>query len=203
MNTPTQTVAQTVVAFTQMKEGTREEYEFLRGLEHQYIRSLPDRLLEALKALGHSLQGYQVSRLEHSLQSATRAEADGADIDTIVAALVHDIGDELAPENHSQMAAAILRPYVRAEVTWVIEMHGLFQMRYYAHHYGMDPDGYLAHKDHPWFDSCVRFCERYDQAAFDPAYPTKPLSHFEPMLREVFARKAFDPAVLQEPAARR
>lgn len=191
------------VAFTQMKDGTREEYEFLRGLEHQYIRSLPDRLLEGLKALGHSLQGYQVSRLEHSLQSATRAEDDGADIDTIVAALVHDIGDELAPENHSQMAAAILRPYVRAEVTWVIEMHGLFQMRYYAHHYGMDPDAYLAHKDHPWFDSCVRFCERYDQAAFDPAYPTKPLSHFEPMLREVFARKAFDPAVLQEPATRR
>ncbi|MFP8778148.1 HD domain-containing protein [Hydrogenophaga sp. RWCD_12] len=191
------------VAFTQMKEGTREEYEFLRGLEHQYIRSLPERLLEALKALGHSLQGYQVSRLEHSLQSATRAEADGADIDTIVAALVHDIGDELAPENHSQMAAAILRPYVRAEVTWVVEMHGLFQMRYYAHHYGMDPDGYLHHKDHPWFDSCVRFCERYDQAAFDPAYPTQPLSHFEPMLREVFSRKAFDPAVLQEPATRR
>jgi predicted HD phosphohydrolase len=202
MNPAPDTLAMKQVAFTQMKEGTREEYEFLRGLEHQYIRSLPDRLLEALKALGHSLQGYQVSRLEHSLQSATRAEADGADIDTVVATLVHDIGDELAPENHSQMAAAIVRPYVRAEVTWVVEMHGLFQMRYYAHHYGMDPDDYLAHKDHPWFDSCVRFCERYDQAAFDPAYPTKPLSHFEPMLREVFSRKPFDPAVLQESATR-
>lgn len=191
------------VSFTQMKDGTREEYAFLQTLEHQYIQSLPDRLLGGLKALGHSLQGYQVSRLEHSLQTATRAEADGADIDTIVAALLHDIGDELAPENHSQMAAAILRPYVRAQVTWVVEMHGLFQMRYYAHHVGMDPNGYLAHQHHPWFDSCVQFCERYDQAAFDPAYPTKPLSHFEPMLREVFARKAFDPAVLQEPTKKR
>lgn len=188
------------VAFTQMKEGTRDEYLLLQKLEHQYIRALPDRLLAALHGLGNSLQGYQVSRLEHSLQSATRAEADGADIDIVVAALLHDIGDELAPENHSQMAAAILRPYVRAEVTWVIEMHGLFQMRYYAHHYGLNPDGYLAYKDHPWFEACVRFCERYDQAAFDPAYPTKPLSHFEPMLRQVFARKAFDPAVLQEPS---
>ena len=184
------------VAFTQMKDGTAEEYQFLQGLEHDYVRALPERLLTALEGLGDSLQGYQISRLEHSLQSATRAEADGADIDMVVAALVHDIGDALAPENHSQMAAAILRPYVRAEVTWVIEMHGLFQMKYYAHHYGNNPDGYLAYADHKWFDSCARFCELYDQAAFDPAYPTKPLSYFAPMLREVFGRKAFDAGVL-------
>ena len=87
---------------------------------------------------------------------------------------------------------------MRAEVTWIVEMHGLFQMKYYAHHYGKNPDGYLAYKDHPWFESCNRFCERYDQAAFDPAYPTKPLSHFEPMLREVFTRTPFDPAILKE-----
>jgi predicted HD phosphohydrolase len=188
------------VEFTQMKHGTREEYLFLQKLEHDYIRALPERLLAALDRLGkESLQGYKVSRLEHSLQAATRAEDDGADIETIVAALVHDLGDELAPENHSQLAAALLRPYVRAEVTWVVEMHGLFQMRYYAHHYGEDKDAYLAYRDHPWFDSCVRFCERYDQAAFDPDYPTRPLAHFEPMLREVFSRKPFDPAVLKEP----
>jgi predicted HD phosphohydrolase len=186
------------VEFTQMKDGTREEYIYLQGLEHDYIRGLPDRLLVALKRLGDSMEGYQVSRLAHSLQSATLAEADGADIETIVAALVHDIGDDLAPENHSQLAAAVLRPYVRAEVTWIVEMHGLFQMQYYAHHYGKDRNGYLAYKDHPWFDACQRFCERYDQAAFDPAYPTKPLSHFEPMLREVFTRAPFDPAILKE-----
>ena len=112
--------------------------------------------------------------------------------------MLHDVGDDLAPENHSQLAAAVLRPYVRAEVTWIVEMHGLFQMKYYAHHYGKNPDGYLAYKDHPWFESCNRFCERYDQAAFDPAYPTQPLSHFEPMLREVFTRTPFDPAILKE-----
>ncbi len=188
------------VAFTQMKDGTAEDYRLLQSLEHDYIRTLPDRLMTALEGLGDSLQGYQVSRLEHSLQSATRAEKDGADIDWIVAALLHDIGDVLAPDNHSQMAASILRPYVRAEVTWVIEMHGLFQMKYYAHHVGRDPNGYLAYVDHPWFESCNRFCERYDQAAFDPAYPSKPLSYFEPMLREVFGRQAFDPAVLALPA---
>jgi hypothetical protein len=184
------------VAFTQMKDGTAEDYRLLQSLEHDYIRTLPDRLLTALEGLGDSLQGYQVSRLEHSLQSATRAENDGAGIDWIVAALLHDIGDVLAPDNHSQMAASILRPYVGAEVTWVVEMHGLFQMKYYAHHLGRDPHGYLAYADHPWFESCNRFCERYDQAAFDPGYRSKPLSYFEPMLREVFGRKAFDPTVL-------
>ena len=187
------------VAFTQMKDGTAEDYQFLHVLENEYIQALPDRLLLALERLGDSIQGYQVSRLEHSLQSATRAEADGADIEMIVAALLHDLGDELAPENHSQLAASILRPYVRAEVTWIVEMHGLFQMKYYAQHYGRDPDGHLAFKDHPWYDACWRFCERYDQSAFDPAYRSKPLAHFAPMVRAVFARKPFDPAILKEP----
>ena len=115
------------VSFIQMQDGTREEYEFLHGLERQYISELPDRILDGLRVLGDGLAGYRVSRLEHSLQSATRAERDGAGIDWIVGALVHDIGDALAPENHSQMAAAILRPYVSEEVTWVVNMHGVFQ----------------------------------------------------------------------------
>ena len=188
------------VEFKQMKDGTREEYAYLQKLEHDYVHDLPDRLLVALGRLGDSLQGYQVARLEHSLQSASRAEDDGADLEMIVAALVHDIGDELAPENHSQLAASVLRPYVRAEITWVVEMHGLFQMQYYARHYDKDDKGHLAYRDHPWFGTCQRFCELYDQAAFDPGYPTRPLEHFEPMLREVFSRTAFDPAVLKEPA---
>lgn len=188
------------VSFRQMKDGTADEYRFLQELEHNYIQSLPERLLNSLQNLGSSLQGYQVSRLEHSLQSATRAEADGADIEYIVAALLHDIGDELAPENHSQFAASILRPYVREEVTWVIEMHGLFQMQYYAHHYALDPDGYLAYKDHPWFDACCHFCEHWDQAAFDPDYPSKPLAYFAPMVKEIFSRKAFTESIVQPTA---
>ena len=120
------------VSFKKMEDGTVEDYALLHKLERDYIDALPDRLMAALQALDNSLAGYQVSRLTHSLQSATRAEADGADIELIVAALIHDLGDDLAPENHSQLAAAIIRPYVRAEVTWILEMHGVFQMKYYA-----------------------------------------------------------------------
>ncbi len=179
------------VQFTQMRDGTFEEYQFLHRLEREYIAALPDRVLDALRQLDDGLGGYRITRLEHSLQTATRAERDGADIDWVVAALVHDIGDGLAPENHSQMAAAILRPYVREEVTWVVLMHGLFQQQFYGHHLGLDPDAREAYRGHPWFDSCDRFCARWDQAAFDPDYATEPLEHFEPMVREVFSRAAF------------
>lgn len=184
------------VQFTQMRDGTFEEYQFLHGLERQYIDALPDRILAGLRLLDDGLGGYLVTRLGHSLQSATRAERDGADIEWIVAALVHDIGDGLAPANHSQLAASIIRPYVREEVTWVVLMHGVFQQHYYGHHVGLDPDAREAYRDHPWFDSCERFCERWDQAAFDPDYPTESLEHFEPMVREVFSRPAFGGAAV-------
>lgn len=189
------------VAFRRMKDGTREDYELLDRLEGEFNAGLVDRLLQALRNLDQGLSGYRVTRLEHSLQSAARAEADGADDDLIIAALLHDLGDELAPYNHSQLAAAIVRPYVRAEVTWVVKHHGLFQAYYYAHHFGEDPNERDRYRDHPWYQSCVDFCERYDQAAFDPDYPTPSLAHFEPVLRRVFSRRPFDPDVIgPEPA---
>lgn len=182
----------TPARFTQMIDGTYEEYQLIQTLEHRYIEQLPERLMAALRALETGLGGYPVSRYEHSLQSATRAERDGADVDWIVAALLHDIGDELAPMNHSQMAAAIIRPYVRDEVTWVVGVHGIFQQHYYGRHIGLDPDAREVYRGHRWFDSAERFCREWDQAAFDREYRSEPLEHFEPMLRAVLARTPFD-----------
>lgn len=189
------------VSFRQMKDGTREDYELLERLERQFVEQLPDRVLGALRALDDTLSGYQVTRLEHSLQAATRAEADEADEEMVLGALVHDLGDDLAPENHSQYAAVIIRPYVRPEVTWVVEHHGVFQMYYYAHHFGDDPNVRDMYRDHPYYASCARFCERWDQAAFDPDYPTQPLEYFEPLVRRIFAREPFDSAVVQRTEA--
>jgi predicted HD phosphohydrolase len=185
------------VQFTQMRYGTKQDYDLLHQLELGYLAELPDRILEGLRALEDGLSGYQVSRLVHSLQAATRAERDGADSDWVVAALIHDIGDGLAPANHAQVAGAIIQPYVRAEVAWVVKMHGLFQQHYFGRHTGQDPDAREAYRPHQWFDSCERFCERWDEVSFDPDYPSLPLGHFEPVLREVFARPAFDPTVTQ------
>ncbi len=185
------------VKFTRMKDGDREDYAFLTEHETEYARGTADRLLKALVDLDSSLSGYQVTRLGHSLQAATRAERDGADIDWIVAALLHDIGDIYAPYNHDEYAAAVLRPFLREQCTWVVETHGDFQLVYYGHHVGADPDKRERHRGSPYFDDCVLFCERWDQASFDPAYDTLPVAHFAPLVREVFARKPNDPAVIR------
>jgi predicted HD phosphohydrolase len=187
------------VSFTQMKDGTKEEYLMLHELEKPYHALTADRILDEMRRQGEvSLEGYRISRLEHGLQSATRAEADGADIDWIVGALLHDVGDGLAPQNHDRFSAEVIRPFVRWDVSWVIEHHGIFQMLYYARHYGWDENARDQFKDHPCFNSCAEFCERWDQSSFDPDYPMKPLEYWEPMVREVFARKAYDPAVIRE-----
>jgi predicted HD phosphohydrolase len=179
--------------FRQMKDGTREEYLLLERYEHDYIATLPERVVEAVVKLGTGLGGYAVSRLTHSLQAATRARRDGADIELVVAALIHDVGDELAPYNHAEVAAGLIRPYVRPEVTWIVEQHALFQSYYFNHHYGKDRHGRERFRGHRWFDACEAFCERWDQASFDPDYDADSLESFIPLVREVFLRPAFDP----------
>ena len=187
------------VSFTQMKDGTKEDYELLEKLEKPYLALTADRVMDELRRQGEvSLEGYRITRLEHGLQSATRALREGADTDWVVGALLHDIGDGLAPQNHDRFSAEVIRPFVRDEVAWTVEHHGIFQMFYYGHHYGWDKDARDRFKGHPCWQSCADFCERWDQSSFDPDYDYEPLEFFEPMVREVFSRKAYDPDVVQE-----
>ena len=176
------------VRFTEMKQGSKEDYELLSKFEKEYADKLPDRILEALLNLGDSMEGYQVSRLEHSLQSATRAERDGANEETIVCTLLHDIGDVLAPQNHSQVAASILRPYISNQNYWILKHHGIFQGYYYFHHLDKDRNVREKYIDHPYYKSCVDFCYKWDQSSFDPDYDTLPLEHFEPMVSSVISK---------------
>ena len=182
-----------LVSFTRMQDGTREDYLLLDQSERDFARQLPERILGALRDLDHSVEGYPVTRLTHSLQSATRARRDGADDEYVAGALIHDLGDLLAPYNHAQIAAAVIRPYVRAQVTWIVEQHELFQTYYYVHHLGGDRHARDRLRTHPWYEDCVGFCERYDQSSFDPAYETMPLSEFEPLVRQIFSRAPHDP----------
>ena len=187
------------VSFTAMKDGTREDYEILAKLEKPFLALTADRILTELRQSGETtLEGYQITRLEHALQSGTRAMRDGADIDWIVGALLHDIGDGLAPQNHDRMSAEVIRPFVRWDVAWTVEHHGIFQMLYYAHHYNWDRNARDRFRDHPVFKNCEQFCERWDQSSFDPEYPIEPLDTFEPMVKEIFNRKAYDPKIIRE-----
>jgi len=180
------------VSFTNMSEGTKEEYDFLESLEHTFKADLPSKLLKAVADLEYSLSGYQISRLDHVLQSATRAYESKESEQMIAAALLHDIGDDLAPYSHSEMAAAIIRPFVSDEIYWVVKHHGLFQMYYYAHHSGGDRNARDQFKDNIYYETAVHFCHEYDQNCFDPNYPSKPLSFFEPLIHRVFSKPLED-----------
>ena len=147
------------VSFRHMADGTKEEYEFLRGLERE--SETAQHVLHAFEDIRGSVGGYQITRYEHSLQTATRAQRAGETEEYVVTALLHDIGEMIAPIRHGEVAAAVLGPYVSEELEWIVRHHGLFQMYYYAHHFGEDRNARDLYKDHPYFDACVRFCEIY------------------------------------------
>jgi len=179
------------VSFTEMKNGTKEDYLFLEKHEKNYVNKTADRILKYMSGLTKTLEGYPISRLEHSLQSATKALIAREDEEMIVAALLHDIGDELAPMNHSEYAAAILKPYVSEKTHWIVERHGEFQAFYYAHHLGGDRNKREKYKNHKYYQATIDFCEKYDQGCFDPNYKSLPLEHFEPMVKRIFSRKPY------------
>ena len=179
------------VKFVQMKDGTKEDYLLLEKHEKKYIEGTADRLIKFMSGLTNTLEGYQITRLEHSLQSATRALNDKANDEMVVATLFHDIGDELAPLNHSEYAAAVLKPYVSEKTYWIIEKHGEFQMYYYAHHLGGNRNQRDKYKGHKYYKETIDFCEHWDQKSFDPNFKSLPLKEFEPMVKKIFSRKPY------------
>src|SRR4030095_14692539 len=146
-----------------------------------------DRILEQLHYLEGDHGGFPVSRLEHSLQTATRAERDGRDEEYVVCALLHDIGDTLAPYNHPQVGAAIVKPFVSDAHHWMGPHHGIFQGYYFWHHIGLDRNARDAYSDSAYFDHTEEFCAKYDQSAFDADYRSEPLDYYAPIVRRFFA----------------
>ncbi|PZO88603.1 MAG: phosphohydrolase [Sphingomonas sanxanigenens] len=173
--------------FKAMTEGTSEDWAIISGHFMPYAGKVADRVLDHLRLLDGDYGGFPVDRLEHSLQTATRAHRDGRDEDYVVMALLHDIGDTLGSFNHPDVAAAIVKPFVSEENHWICAQHGVFQGYYFFHHLGLDRDLREGYRGHPHFEACAEFCEKYDQAAFDPNYDSAPLSFFEPIVRRVMA----------------
>ncbi|ANY19084.1 HD domain protein [Tsuneonella dongtanensis] len=174
--------------FREMKEGTQEDWAIIGSEYMAFAQGLPDRVLTHLRLLDGDFGGFPVDRLEHSLQTATRAHRDGRDDQYVVMALLHDIGDTLGTYNHPEVAASIIKPFVSEEVHWICQNHGHFQGYYYFHYLGMDRESREQFRGSPYFDACAEFCEKYDQAAFDPDYASEPLEFFEPIVRRVMAR---------------
>ena len=171
--------------FHAMTEGTAEDWAAIGRTGQARRGEHVDRILDHFKLLDDDNGGFAVDRLEHSLQTATRAFKGGRDEEYVVCALLHDIGDLLLPAAHAELGAAILKPYVSEANHWMLEKHGVFQGYYFFQHIGLDRDMREEFRGHPHFEHTAQFCHLYDQNSFDPAYGSMPLEAFTPMLRRV------------------
>jgi predicted HD phosphohydrolase len=181
-------MAEQRAGFRSLAESTQADWEIVGSHFRSFNEGLADRVLAHLKLLDGDYGGFPIDRLQHSLQTATRAHQGGESEPYVVMALLHDIGDTLGSYNHPDVAAAILKPFVDQKLHWMVEHHGIFQGYYFFHHLGMNRDMREAFRGHDHFEDTARFCELYDQSAFDPDYESAPLDFFEPMVRRVFAR---------------
>jgi predicted HD phosphohydrolase len=176
--------------FTSFDESTADDWALIAGQLPATQALAGENILEQLRMLARDHGGFPVSRLEHSLQTATRAEHDGRDDEYVLCALLHDIGDTLAPYNHPSIAAGILQPFVSEANHWMVEHHGIFQGYYFWHHLGMDRHTRDRYADSPYYEYTEEFCAKYDQTAFDPDFVCAPLSHYEPLIRRYFVPPA-------------
>lgn len=180
--------AEDTAKFTAMADGTLEDWQIIGRHAGTFQRGLADRVLTHLKLLDGDFGGYPVDRLEHSVQTATRAHRAGMDEEYVVCALLHDIGDTLGSANHADIGAAILKPYVSEQNHWMLEHHGIFQGYYFFDFLGLDRNMRDQYRGHPSFEYTAQFCHLYDQSAFDPNYDSMPLEAFEPMVQRVFSQ---------------
>ena len=174
--------------FSSITESTQDDWQLIGHELERFAKRLPERLIAHLNLLRGDYGGFPVDRLEHRLQTATRAFQAGRDEEYVVCALLHDIGDTLGPHNHADIAAAIVQPFVSEENHWIIEHHAIFQGYYFFHHLGLDRDLREKFRGHPHFEKTEEFCRLFDQVAFDANFKSMPLKAFEPMLQRVFSQ---------------
>jgi predicted HD phosphohydrolase len=174
--------------FNAMTEGTYDDWQLIGSELERFAKKLPERLIAHLKLLRGDYGGFPVDRLEHCLQTATRAYQAGRDEEYVFCSLLHDIGDTLGPRNHADVAAAIVQPFVSEQNHWIVEHHAIFQGYYFFHFLGLDRNMREQFREHPHFDKTEEFCRLFDQVAFDPSFRSMPLEAFEPMLERVFSR---------------
>ena len=170
--------------FTRMDQSTAEQWAVIGQETSEHQHRVAERTLGMLRSLAEITDGFAVDQLTHSLQTATLAERAGADEEMVFASLLHDIGKAVSVPNHPEIAAAIIKPYVRPDVHEAIKAHQDFQGRHYYHHFGGDPNARRRYEGAPWFALAAQFADEWDQIAFDPDYDTLKLDHFEPLVRD-------------------
>ena len=172
--------------FTAMDHSTAEQWGTIVTETMPNQPRVAETVLQMLRELADITDGFATDQLTHCLQTATRAERDGADVEVVVASLCHDVGKRISVHNHASIAAELLKPYVRRDVYDMIRTHQDFQGKHYYEHFGLDPDARAQYEGESFFDLTANFADNYDQNSFDPDYDTLPLEHFEDRVRLVF-----------------
>ena len=72
----------------------------------------------------------------------------------------------------------------------MLKQHEIFQAQFYGPAMGMQVDLEKL-KKMPHYELTQRFCERYDQTAFDPKFVSKDIAFFTPFCERVFSREPF------------
>ena len=173
--------------FGAMTEGTALDWKIIAAHNQELASDVASRVLDHLKLLEGDNGGFSVDRMEHSLQTATRAYRANKSDEYVVCALLHDIGDTLGTYNHPDIAVAILKPFVTEDPLWMVEKHGIFQGYNFFHHLGLDRNMRDQFEGHPAYDLTVEFCQEFDQTAFDPSYDSMALEEFVPAVETLFA----------------
>ena len=175
--------------YSSMETSTASDWAIYRAKIPATLARMPDRLTQLLQDLATVDDGAPINGCDHSLQSATLAYKDDADDETVFMALFHDIGTLVSQSNHSEVSAAILKPYLSERGHWIIKHHGIFQGYYYFHHFDQDRNARDSYKDNPYYDACAEWCDRYDQRAFSSTYPSKSLDFFRPLIKRILLQE--------------
>ena len=175
--------------FTRLDHATKQDIlQIVEYMQNYSKTNLPTFLLKLLCEL-KSDTAFPVNRLEHSLQTATRAYHDHASDELIAVALLHDIGEILSPRNHGEVIAAILRPYISEQHYWLLKHHSIFQGYYFWEKIGLDKNSRDKYRDHSAFELTEMFCEKWDKVSFDPNFKSIPLTEFEPLIYQLFMKE--------------
>jgi len=179
--------------FTRLDEATPENcVDYVKDFAAESTpEKMAGRMMKMLEGLKNINCCNLVDLYEHNLQSGSRAFRDGADTETVVCALFHDIGEVMSPVCHGEIAASILRPYISDKNYWILQHHEIFQTYYYGKACGVDPDLREEFRFSPYFEACEKFCRDWDMTSFDPDYQSMELDEFAPLVLEVFSRAPY------------
>jgi [1-hydroxy-2-(trimethylamino)ethyl]phosphonate dioxygenase len=173
-----------------------------------------DTVVELLRhRAGGLYSGEAITQLQHALQCAALAQADGAAPELVTAALLHDIchlsddaNDRLSP--HDRLAAELLSELFSPAVTEPIRMHVdakrylcTIEPPYWSTLSDMSKRSLewqggpftsgeaLAFIDQLYAEDAVRL-RRWDDAAKVPGRATPPLEDFIAMMRSLIAERS-------------